>query len=131
MAFGDGLVVDLRDNIDNLVNVESPKFPDDMRFLNVSWDLDTPAIHEILLLDRTDRLDALRSKPNRMLMRFTLDSAHDDDQLVPLYTQNCKTQVAPGVFDVRFDAHAEKLYLTMLDRKNHEYKKGTDLNLKF
>lgn len=116
------VAVELRDNMD--AAAELPKFPDDMRLLNVSWDLDT-AVHEILLLDRTDRLDSFRSKPNRMLMRFSLDSAAHLSTSVAAAPSNCKTTVAPGVFDVRFDAHAEKLYLTMLDRRNHEFKKGT------
>lgn len=120
------LTLELKDTIDSR-GAEPPKFPADMRLLNVTWDLErSGAQHELLVLDRTDRLDALRSKPNRMLIKFGLENLHPDDAASSQMAapHNCRGVSRADIFSLRYDNNAEKLYLILNNSRINEFKKG-------
>ena len=65
------LIIKLRDNLDN--DAESPKFTNDLSFLNITFDLDETASNEHVLIDNTVKLDSERSKSIRLSNIFQFD----------------------------------------------------------
>lgn len=132
------VILNLVDTLNRLT--EQPKFPIDMRLLNVTVDLDGGVeggngmgmggnFVEVVLLERTDKLDVWRSKPNRDAVEFRLEKPSEQlmTNLMPENNQNnCKIFNDGGsvVFGLRHDKQAEKLYLTISNRKFQELKKG-------
>lgn len=65
------LVIRLRDTIDN--DAETPKFTNELSFLNITFDLDESATNEHVLIDTTVKLDSERSKSIRLSNIFQFD----------------------------------------------------------
>jgi len=65
------LIIKLRDNMDS--DAETPKFTNELSFLNISFDLDEAASNEHVLIDNTVKLDSERSKSIRLSNIFQFD----------------------------------------------------------
>jgi hypothetical protein len=128
------LTINLKDNINSELNDNKPMFSTDLRFINITFDLesfDEFSNNEILLIESTDKLDPYRSKINRIrnefdfdLIKFDEQSENDNDQDESsasfLYKKYCRTTLSHKLdpFSIRYDIESEKLYIKYRFNRN-------------
>ncbi len=91
---------------------DGPLFTDDLKSFNVTFDLEANH-NEIVLIDSTNKLDLLRSKPFRSRNIFSLEA------LLPVSHQiNSLCEQASHMFTIHYDSNKEKLYLRLVSGSN-------------
>lgn len=108
--------------VDNIqpINDDGPIFTDDLKSLNVTFDLEDNN-NELILIDSTNKLDMLRSKLYRTQNEFKIEVS---DQIL----DGCELG-GIDLFTIRYDSNEERLYLKLKNRNDLKASKCFTFNL--
>jgi hypothetical protein len=121
----ESIKIHLADSLSYAEWAHVPKFPQDVRVINLSVDVSMLLLNsdssEVVLLESTDRLDPYTSKANRKRNKFLFEQirSHGSEGYCGATEE---PDARPSPFSIRYDQVQEKLYLKLVDKNRFDLK---------